>query len=107
MKPQQFEKRICVMLVREHPELTSWPDPSAISGTPPRPNPEEVLRLRILKVIVTNPATIHLMLLRSQGTCWWRKELKDTAIAMAFRTHRDNLIGKTLQEVGNLDIIKT
>jgi hypothetical protein len=95
------------MLVREHPELTPWPDHNTISGAPPLPKPEEVPRLRILKVIVTNPATIQLILMYGPRTCWWRKELTDTEIALAFRRNRDNLIGKTLQEVGNLDIIKT
>ena len=94
------------MMIREHPELFPWPDHNAISGTPPLPRAEELARLRILKIVVTNPATIHLTLEHGRGTCSWFKALQDTEIAVAFRNHRDSLIGKTLQEVGNLDILQ-
>jgi hypothetical protein len=94
-----------IMLVREHPELVPWPDYSALSGTEPLAKPEEVLRFRILKVMVTNPATIHLTLIYGRRTCSWSKALKDADVGAAFRKNRDNLVGKTLQEVGNLDII--
>ena len=95
------------MLVREHPELIPWPDHNAISGVPPLPRAQELPRLRILGVRTTNPATIHLTLEYGRGTCAWSKEMKDVEVSIAFRKNRDNLIGKTLQEVGNLDIIPT
>ena len=84
------------MLLRDHPEVSPWPDHNAISAVPPLPNPEDVAGLRIQNIRFANPARIHIVLTYGAGTCIWSKDFKDAAFATALIDNRDKLICKTL-----------
>jgi len=92
------------MLLRDHPELSVWPDHNGISAVPPLPKAQDLLTLKIQNVRISTPSRVHLVLNYGAGTCIWTKDFKDGKFAVALRDNQDKLIGKTLQEAGDVDI---
>ena len=93
------------MLLRNHPELSPWPDLNGISAVPPLPTAREAVALRIQNIRIATPARIHIVLNYGAGTCLWTKDFNDGVFATAVYDNRNKLIGKTLQQAGDVDII--
>jgi hypothetical protein len=90
------------MLLKEIPELRPWPPSPACP--PPTPKADEVLRLTLKNVILTNQVTLTFNLNYGDGTCSFSAEFKDHNVAVALSNALQRHLGQSLQEIGNLEI---
>lgn len=93
------------MLLRDHKELSPWPNLDSLGAAGSLlPAAFEVLRLKIQNIRAANPTGLHIVLSWGAGNCLCTKVFEDTGFAFAFYANRWQLIGKTLQEAGDVDI---
>lgn len=93
------------MLLRDHPEMKPWPPGATAFATPgPSPTDREVPGLRIQNIRIVVPARVHFSLIYRGGDCLFIKDFEDAKFALAINDNQNKLIGKTLQEAGDVDI---
>ena len=93
------------MLLRDHEELSPWPNLDSMgAGGALIPTAYEALDVRIHNISPANSAALHIVLSWGTGNCLCTKVFKDTNFAFAVFANRWQLIGKTLQEAGDVEI---
>ena len=93
------------MLLCDHPELKPWPPwATAFATVGPPPTDKDIPSLRIRNIRYSVPARIQFVLIFRGGDCLFVKDFEHGKFAVAINDSRNKLIGKTLQEAGNVDI---
>jgi hypothetical protein len=94
------------MLLRDYEAMSPWPNLNFRGAARSLiPKGYEPLKLRIQDIRLAWPAGVHIILSWGAGDCLCRNVFKETKFAFAFYANRRQLIGKTLQEAGDVDIL--
>ena len=92
------------MMLRDHPELTPWPNLKAIKADPPLAKPQDAERLWIKEIVVSAPARVHIILDYGKGACVFTKDFKDSKVVVAISNNKAKLRGRTFLDAGSIEL---